>query len=79
MGTKSSRRRTTNGQLSDLIVFAECHGWTVEKTSGGHLKWIPPERGQRFVITSSSPSDRRSFLNDRSNLRQSGLPREGSP
>jgi len=50
-------RMTSNPELRDLIKLGEQQGWIIDTTSGGHLKWIPPDPNMEFVITSSTPSD----------------------
>jgi hypothetical protein len=50
---------------------AERAGWTVTMTGGGHLKWRSSS-GQ-VVISPATPSDRRSVLNTRRDLRNAGL------
>jgi len=65
--------RSSNRDLQQLVDAAEAQGWVVEKTRSGHLKWIPPDPSMTFVISASSPSDRRALKNIRSRLRQRGL------
>lgn len=75
----SARRHAKDKRMKALIAFAERHGWTISVTGGGHLKWRSPDPSTPYVITPSSPSDRRGFLDDRARLRRHGLPKEGSP
>jgi predicted RNA binding protein YcfA (HicA-like mRNA interferase family) len=46
-------------------------GWTIERTRGGHLKWIPP--AGEWVITPASPSVPSSIPNTLALLRRAGL------
>lgn len=57
--------------IKEWMKLAIEQGWTVEKTGGGHWKFKPPTGP--FVIAPSSPSDHRSVLNLRSELRRKGL------
>jgi hypothetical protein len=57
--------------LRRLAAEAQRQGWSVEKTGGGHLKWVAPS-GAR-VYTASTPSDPRAFANVRAMLRRAGL------
>ena len=47
-------------EIREFIKEVEKQGWTVVKTNGDHLKWISPTGD--FVISSSTPSDRRRFF-----------------
>ena len=47
-------------EIREFIKLAERQGWTVIKTKGDHLKWISP--GGSFVISASTPSDRKRFF-----------------
>ena len=47
-------------------------GWSVTKTGGSHLKWVPPS-GKGFVFSPSTPSDSRSNKNTIAQLRRAGL------
>lgn len=60
-------------RFSALYRLAICQGWRVERTSGGHLRWVPPDADKPFVISASSPSDLRAVRNLRQYLRASGL------
>lgn len=52
---------------------AEDAGWVVEKTSGGHWKFVPADRSKDIVIVAATTSDYRSIANAESRLRRSGL------
>jgi DNA-binding MarR family transcriptional regulator len=69
---KQKNERISAKDISDLIaVVRKTPGWSVEKRSG-HWHIHSPE-GKR-VIMSSTPSDPRSMLNSRADLRKAGLP-----
>jgi hypothetical protein len=61
--------------LADLRKFAEKHGWIVEETNSGHLRWVPPDGGP-VAFSPKTPSDYRGVRNFRAQLRRRGLPRE---
>lgn len=61
----------SRGDIRKLVKAARRQGWTVERTSGGHLRFAPP-RGA-YIVVSFSPSDHRSWLNARARLRRAGL------
>ncbi|EKY3918165.1 type II toxin-antitoxin system HicA family toxin [Yersinia enterocolitica] len=54
--------------LLPLIEFALSEGWSVSRTSGGHLKFIKP--GLPPIFTSSTASDHRTERNARAMLRR---------
>lgn len=47
-------------------------GWVIDFTSGGHLRWTPPD-GKRPVVSANTPGDHRSVRNTISELVRSGL------
>ncbi len=57
--------------VKPLIRQALSEGWRVERTNGGHIKWIHPSGG--FLFSSSTPSDRRAIRNLERDLRRLGL------
>lgn len=57
--------------LQPIAEMAAEQGWTFEVTGSGHLRWVSPDG--KVVVTPSTPSDRRSELNSRSQLRRAGL------
>lgn len=59
--------------IARLIELARRQGWNVERTNGGHWRFIPTEKGASIVIASSTPSDSREIQNTMSRLRRSGL------
>jgi predicted RNA binding protein YcfA (HicA-like mRNA interferase family) len=60
--------------MKDLIKIAREHGWTVEKTGGGHLRFASPD-GASVVYAPQSPhGGNRSVENTKQNLRRAGLP-----
>lgn len=63
--------RGINKEMRKLVQAAEGQSWRVELTNGGHLKFLPPEGP--FIIAAQTPSDRRTWLNTRANLRRAGL------
>lgn len=64
-------------EIKRLVAQAESQGWRVEPTRGGHLKWMPPDRSQSFVISAATPSDHRALKNIISHLRQRGFDPNG--
>lgn len=56
----------------ELLALCKEKGWELEKTGSGHWKLTNPETG-RYVIAASTPSDYRSCMNMRSQLRRAGL------
>lgn len=57
--------------LRHLARIAREAGWAITRAGSGHLRWQSPAGD--VVITSGSPGDRRSALNERSRLRRAGL------
>lgn len=59
--------------LNQLKTLAENQGWDVSLTSGGHLRWDPPDKRFRPVFSASTPSDYRALNNIKSRLKRAGL------
>ena len=60
-------------ELRKLAQQAVKQGWRVEKTSGGHLRWLPPG-GRRIVVTpSTGKMSGHGAANVIADLRRSGL------
>jgi predicted RNA binding protein YcfA (HicA-like mRNA interferase family) len=55
----------------ELISQAETQGWRVERTKGGHLRWVAPNG--KVVFSAYSASDPRSLLNHKRQLRIAGF------
>ncbi|MCQ4270222.1 type II toxin-antitoxin system HicA family toxin [Pseudomonas kuykendallii] len=53
--------------LQLLYDYATENGWQAQRTNGGHLRWLKP--GRPIIHTSSTPSDRRAWLNALAMLR----------
>ena len=53
--------RRTGKSLWMLLAYADDHGWTPQRTNGGHLRFTKP--GRPIIHTSSTPSDRRAVRN----------------
>lgn len=53
----------------DLLKLARTGGWLLSPTRGGHLRLEHPE-ADRVVITSSTPSDHRTLVNTRAEMRR---------
>lgn len=51
-----------------LFDYAAVNGWQVKRTNGGHLRFAKP--GRAAIFTSSTPSDRRAYLNALAMLRR---------
>jgi hypothetical protein len=47
-------------------------GWTITRTSSGHLKWRAPD-GSVATVTPSTPGEGRAIANTRADLRRAGL------
>jgi predicted RNA binding protein YcfA (HicA-like mRNA interferase family) len=58
-------------EVAELVRRARAHGWVVQKTRGGHLRWKSPDG--KVVFSGSTPSDVRAVRNIRSSLRRMGL------
>jgi hypothetical protein len=57
--------------LRTLAALAHRLEWTVTHTRSGHLRWQAPDGA--YVITASTPGDRRAVRNERARLRRAGL------
>lgn len=51
-----------------LFAYACTAGWSITRTRGGHLRFAKP--GRAAIFTSSTPSDRRAYLNALAMLRR---------
>ena len=60
-------------KVADLIDKALAQGWVVEKTTKGHVCFVPADKTKRMVYTSGTPGDWRAYANLRASLRRSGL------
>lgn len=63
------KRYSTNKDLNKLANEAVREGWTIEQTSGNHLRWTPPGGGKP-IFTALTPSCNHAVKNVRSNMRQ---------
>lgn len=61
-----------NGDMRDLVEFAKGLGYRIEQTNGKHIKFSLP--GAKPIFTSSTPSDRRSWMNCRARLKRFAQP-----
>lgn len=61
-----------NRELRPLIAAAIEQGWDVAQTKRGHVRFRPPGGG-RPVFASKTPSEYRSAMNTRAELRRAGL------
>jgi len=59
--------------LRRWTIHARAAGWIVERTRCGHIRWVPPDRSKPVIVTGSTPSDHRSRMNLRADLRRHGL------
>jgi hypothetical protein len=57
--------------LRTMARAAERAGWSIARRGNGHLAWTSPDGAT--VFTPSTPSDYRSTLNSRAQLRRAGL------
>lgn len=60
-------------ELKAIIKTAETAGWTVTRTKGNHVRFLPTDKTQSPIISSGTPSDWRSLKNLTSQLRRAGL------
>lgn len=68
--------------LRSIVALAEAHGWTGERTAGGHYRLVPPAgvvdpatgRQAAKVVFGSTPSDHRALANGVAYLRRCGVP-----
>jgi len=47
-------------------------GWRIERTTGGHIRWLAPD-ARTIIISAGTPSDWRAEHNLRARLRRAGL------
>lgn len=66
------RRRATNPEVRELIRIAEANGCRVQPTGSQHFNVYAPSG--KIINLPSTPSDHRSILNVRSQMRQAGIP-----
>ncbi|WVX89773.1 HicA-like toxin [Microbacterium phage SanaSana] len=59
-----------NKDLKKLIRAVEAQGCVVTTSTKGHLLFS--KDGKRVAVTGSTPSDRRSFLNLKADLKRAG-------
>jgi len=62
------RPHTHHDTTKRLIAEAQALGWAVQRTRGGHLKFVRP--GYRTRFFSSTPSDHRAWRNALADLRR---------
>jgi len=62
------RARDVPKDLQEVAKKAISKGWKIFKTNGNHIKWVPP-----VIISSSTPSDKRSLANTSARLKRFGL------
>lgn len=67
--------RCSNKSMKRLMRFALHHGWDVERTRGGHLRFL--KQGCPPVFTGYSPSDARAEKNMLARLRRIQRQQEG--
>lgn len=60
-------------QLKSLVAAAEDANWDVSKTSGGHWRFVPPDKEHQIVIATATTRDPRAVVNLQASLRRSGL------
>lgn len=60
--------RCSNRSMKRVVSFAVHHGWDVERTRGGHLRFL--KAGCPPVFTGYSPSDARAEKNVLARLRR---------
>ena len=62
---------SSNKEVLVLVKQAREQGWTVEKTNGGHYKWMSPVG--KFFFSAFTPSDVRAVKNLERDLRVNGF------
>lgn len=67
--------RCSTRALKRVVRYAVTHGWIVERTRGGHVRFIKP--GCPPVFTGFSPSDARAEKNVQARLRRMERQEEG--
>ena len=65
-------QNTYSSDFRDIVKEAEAQGWRLERTSKGHVKMIPPDKGPP-VFTSGTPGDYRALKNFLGKLRRRGF------
>lgn len=60
-------------QLRGIKRQAEKQGWTVTKTNGGHLRWMPPGGGECVISEGTRIGNSRSVQNTLARLKAKGL------
>lgn len=58
-------------EMRKIQKLAEAQGWVVTRTNKNHTKWLSPLGG--MVISSSTPSDRRTLTHLKRDLRFYGF------
>jgi hypothetical protein len=66
-------KASRNSDFQALKEAAIAQGWKVELTGKSHWCFTPPDPTKPKAYTGSTPSDKRSLLNFRRDLRQRGL------
>jgi predicted RNA binding protein YcfA (HicA-like mRNA interferase family) len=69
----SKSRLSPNKEVNGVVKKALKSGWRVEKSSGSHILFFPPDVDDGFVTMSSTPSSTRNYKNALSKLRSKGL------
>lgn len=64
-------------EREDLIKLAKAQGWTVDRTTKGHVKFQNPQK--QCAVGSGTPSDYRADKNLRARLKRLGLQAEVKP
>lgn len=60
-------------EVEALAEIARAQGWRIERTRGGHWRFVPPDPTRDIVVMSGTASDWRAVRNFRAALRRSGL------
>ena len=60
-------------EVEGLAEIAREQGWRIERTRGGHWRFVPPDPTREIVVMSGTASDWRAVRNFRAALRRSGL------
>ena len=58
---------SNNKELKQLMEDGKRKGWIIEKTNGGHYRWVNRRTGA-FFFASATPSDWRAMKNIRAKM-----------
>jgi predicted RNA binding protein YcfA (HicA-like mRNA interferase family) len=68
-----AKQQSSNKDIRKLIKAAELAGWTVKKTSGNHLKFVPPDISLEVIIVASTPGSQNEYRRKKERLTKMGV------